>query len=349
MPFSPHPADAPPHSILVVDDDTSIRSVLERILSVRDFEVMTVGSTEEALDAFKMKVFPLVLSDIHMPGRDGLSLLAELHVKYPDTAIVMLTGDADISTAVECLKRGAMDYLNKPVVVEEVWARVDKALEKRQLTLEVRRLQESYQADLERRVHELSEKNKAMFLAQVQMAVRMLEAKDPYTRGHSTRVAEYAVAVGRVLGIGPTQLAELRLGGELHDIGKIGTRDAVLNKPGKLTPEEFEEIKRHTVDGAEMLAVLEEDHPDVLQIVRWHHERMDGTGFPDGLAGHAIPRVARIVSVVDAFDAMTSTRAYREMQDPHWAYGELDRGAGTHFDPDVVAAFKQAFPPPQST
>jgi putative nucleotidyltransferase with HDIG domain len=346
MPITSLPDDAPIRRILVVDDDDSIRSVLERILAVHHFEVVTAASTEAALDACREHDFPLVLSDIHMPGRDGLSLLAELHLKYPDTAVVMLTGDADISTAVECLKRGAMDYLNKPVVVEEVWARVDKALEKRQLTLEVRRLQESYQSDLERRVHELSEKNKAMFLAQVQMAVRMLEAKDPYTRGHSTRVAEYAVSVGRLLGLGPTQLAELRLGGELHDIGKIGTRDAVLNKPGKLTPEEFEEIKRHTTDGAEMLAVLEEDHPDVLHIVRWHHERMDGTGFPDGLAAHAIPQVARIISVVDAFDAMTSTRAYREMQDPHWAYGELDRGIGTHFDPEVVAAFKRAFPPP---
>jgi putative two-component system response regulator len=346
MPISSLPDDAPLRRILVVDDDANIRSVLERILAVHHFDVVTAGSTEEALDAIRAQDFPLVLSDIHMPGRDGLSLLGELHVRYPDTAVVMLTGDADISTAVECLKRGAMDYLNKPVVVEEVWARVDKALEKRQLTLEVRRLQESYQHDLERRVHELSEKNKAMFLAQVQMAVRMLEAKDPYTRGHSTRVAEYAVAVGRVLGLGPTQLDELRLGGELHDIGKIGTRDAVLNKPGKLTPEEFEEIKRHTTDGAEMLAVLEEDHPEVLHIVRWHHERMDGTGFPDGLAGQAIPRVSRIVAVVDAFDAMTSTRAYRERQDPHWAYGELERTMGTHFDPEVVAAFKHAFPPP---
>ncbi len=345
MLMAPHADDASLRRILVVDDDADIRSVLERILAVRHFEVVTAGSTEEALDAFNQHEFPLVLSDIHMPGRDGLSLLAELHRKFPDTAVVMLTGNADVSTAVECLKRGAMDYLNKPVVVEEVWARVDKALEKRQLTLEVRRLQEGYQADLERRVQELSRKNTRMFLAQVQMAVRMLEAKDPYTRGHSTRVAEYAVGVGRVLGLGPSLLDELRLGGELHDIGKIGTRDAVLNKPGRLTDEEFAEIKRHTTDGAEMLALLEEDHPEVLRIVRWHHERLDGTGFPDGLRGEAIPRSARIVAVVDAYDAMTSTRAYRERQDPHWAYGELDRSSGTHFDAEVVAAFKQACPP----
>jgi putative nucleotidyltransferase with HDIG domain len=332
--------------VLVVDDDPTMRTVLERILTAHNCEVTTASGTDEALALVREEDFPLVLTDIHMPGRDGLELLAELRERRPDTAVVMLTGDGQISTAVESLTRGAMDYLNKPVMVEEVWARVDKALEKRQLTLEIRHLRESYQADLERRVLDLSEKNKAMFLGQVQMAVRMLEAKDPYTRGHSTRVAEYAVAVGRVLGLAPATLQEIRLGGELHDIGKIGTRDAVLNKPGKLTPEEFEEIKRHTVDGAEMLAILSEDHPDVVRIVRSHHERMDGTGFPDGLIGEAIPRVARIVSVVDAFDAMTSTRAYRERQDPQWAYGELAQGAGTHFDPEVVAAFVQAFPPP---
>lgn len=338
-------ADVEPQRVLVVDDDPTILAVIGRILRAHHFEVLEASGTDEALLALRgAGVVPLVVTDIHMPGRDGIALLEELRQRYPDTAVMMLTGDADIGTAVECLKRGASDYLSKPVVVEEVWARVDRVLEQRRLTLEVRRLQESYQADLERRVKELSEKNKAMFLAQVQMAVRMLEAKDPYTRGHSTRVAEYAVTTGRLLGLGPTMLAELRLGGELHDIGKIGTRDAVLNKPGKLTAEEFAEMRRHTTDGAEMLAVLAEDHPEVLHIVRSHHERMDGTGFPDGLAGEAIPRMARIVAVCDAFDAMTSTRAYRVMQDPGWAFAELERGAGTHFDPEVVRAFRQAYP-----
>jgi putative nucleotidyltransferase with HDIG domain len=181
------------------------------------------------------------------------------------------------------------------------------------------------------------------------MAVRMLEAKDPYTRGHSTRVADYAVGVGQLLGFGPVMLDALRLGGELHDIGKIGTRDAVLNKPGKLTTEEFEEIKRHTTDGAEMLSVLGDEHPEVLRIVRSHHERFDGSGFPDGLRGTSIPQSARIVAVVDAFDAMTSNRAYRDSQDHRWAYGELTSGAGSHFDPDLVNAFIAAFPPPNNS
>lgn len=344
----PLPVDTPARRrILVVDDDADIRSVLVRVLRAHDFEVHDAASTDAALAlVHELGDVPMVLTDIHMPGRDGLALLAELQRHYPDTAVLMLTGDADLGTAVECLKRGAMDYLSKPVVVEEVWVRVAKAFDKRRLTLEVRHLQESYQADLERRVSELARKNQQMFLSQVQMAVRMLEAKDSYTRGHSTRVAEYAVGVGQLLGLGPAMLDALRLGGELHDIGKIGTRDAVLNKPGKLTPEEFDEVKRHTTDGAEMLSVLGDEHPEVLRIVRSHHERFDGTGFPDGLRGVAIPQSARIVAVADAFDAMTSTRAYRERQDHDWAYRELTRSAGSHFDPDVVRAFIAAFPPP---
>lgn len=338
-----------PRRILVVDDDADIRSVLVRVLRAHDFDVHDASGTDAALALVReLGEVSMILTDIHMPGRDGLALLAELQQQHPDTAVLMLTGDADLGTAVECLKRGAMDYLSKPVVVEEVWARVDKAFDKRRLTLEVRHLQESYQADLERRVSELARKNQQMFLSQVQMAVRMLEAKDPYTRGHSTRVAEYAVGVGRLLGLGPGMLDSLRLGGELHDIGKIGTRDAVLNKPDKLTPEEFEEVKRHTTDGAEMLSVLRDEHPEVLRIVRSHHERFDGSGFPDGLRGGAIPQSARIVAVADAFDAMTSTRAYRERQDHAWAYGELTRSMGSHFDPDMVRAFIAAFPPPST-
>jgi putative two-component system response regulator len=281
-----------------------------------------------------------------MPGRDGRELLREIRSRYPDTAVVMLTGDGDVATAVECLKIGASDYLSKPVQAQEVRARIEKALAERRLTLEVRRLRDSYHKDLELQVHDLSRKNQAMFLAQVQMAVTMLEAKDPYTRGHSERVAEYAVATGRQMGVASTMLEQLRLGGELHDIGKIGTRDAVLHKAGPLTDEEFAEIRQHTVDGEAMLNVLRTDHPDVLHIVRWHHERMDGTGFPDGLSGPQIPLAARIVSVVDAFDAMTTTRAYRENQSIEAAWAELKRCSGRQFDPEVVDAFLATLPNP---
>ncbi len=336
-----------PTRILVVDDDPQIRGVLARMLRSQGYEVTDAEDGDAALRRLDAEgAVPLVLSDLHMPGRDGMSLLREISARYPDTAVVMLTGDDDIANAVECLKVGAYDYLTKPMQVQEVRARVEKALTERRLALEVRRLRERYQDDLERQVRELSRKNQEMFLAQVQMAVTMLEAKDPYTRGHSHRVATYAVATARKLGLAPRMLEQIRLGGELHDIGKIGTRDAILNKPGRLTDEEFAEMRRHTVEGEAMLSVLREDHPEVLHIVRSHHEHFDGRGFPDGLVAEQIPLTARVVSVVDAFDAITSTRAYRVQQGPQRALDELRGNAGRQFDPRVVDAFFAAFPDP---
>ena len=188
--------------------------------------------------------------------------------------------------------------------------------------------------------------DKEMFLGQIQMAVRMLEAKDVYTRGHSQRVSRYAVKTATLMGFSGMTLDQIRLGGELHDIGKIGTRDAVLHKPGPLTPVEFEEMKRHVLEGEEILEPLRRDHPLVLQIVRSHHERLDGSGFPDGLTNGAIPIAARIVAVVDAFDAMTTERAYRSPMAPAVALAEISRFGGLHFDLDVVAAFQRAFPDP---
>jgi response regulator RpfG family c-di-GMP phosphodiesterase len=341
--------DAPRTRVLVVDDDARIREVLARLLSSAHFQVGEAESTEAALALLERDgEVPLVVTDLHMPGRDGQELLREVRRRYPDTAVVMLTGDGDVGSAVDCLKIGARDYLSKPVQAQEVRARIEKALEERRLAIEMRELRESYHRDLERQVQDLSRKNQAAFLAQVQMAVTMLEAKDPYTRGHSRRVAEYAVATGRQLGLPATLLEQLRLGGELHDIGKIGTRDAVLHKAGPLDADEFAEIRRHTVEGEAMLSVLRADHPEVLHIVRWHHERLDGSGFPDGLVAHQIPIAARIVCVVDAFDAMTTTRAYRDHQLAAAAIAELQRCAGKQFDPAVVTAFLAAYPEPGS-
>ena len=181
-------------------------------------------------------------------------------------------------------------------------------------------------------------------MGQIQMAVRMLEKKDVYTRGHSQRVSRYAVQTAMMLGFFGEVLDQIRLGGELHDIGKIGTRDHVLQKPGPLTAPEFEEIKRHVTEGEEILEPLRRQHPLVLQIVRNHHERLDGSGFPDGLRGTAIPMVARLVAVVDAFDAMTTNRSYRTPRSARDAMDELLRFSGIQFDPDVVHAFGRAFP-----
>jgi putative nucleotidyltransferase with HDIG domain len=258
---------------------------------------------------------------------------------YPDMAVIMLTGVAEVATAVECLKLGALDYISKPMVVEEVRARVDKALEKRELVLQNR----FYQKDLESRVRELDRRNKLSLINGVKTLVHALEAKDPYTSGHSARVSKYAVKTALQLGLVGDRLEHIRLGAELHDIGKIGTREDILNKPGPLTLEEFEHIKGHTALGEKILAPFMSESPIVLQVVRSHHERMDGRGFPDGLVASGIPQEARIVAVVDAFDAMTTSRAYRAPRTPSAAVDELRHCAGTHFDAEVVDAFLRAF------
>ncbi len=324
-----------------MDDDAQVRHSLARVIQAHGLATLEASSGAEALAILEREgEIPLAISDIHMPEMDGVTFLRQALERYPDMAIVMLTGVAEVATAVECLKLGALDYISKPVLIDEVRARVDKALEKRELVLQNR----FYQQHLESRVRDLDRRNKQSVINGVQMLVHALEAKDAYTSGHSTRVSRYAVKTAVHLGFTGDRLEHIRLGGELHDIGKIGTREDILNKPGPLTPDEFEHIKGHTALGERILAPSLGESPMVLRVVRSHHERIDGGGFPDGLVGQAIPQEARIVAVVDAFDAMTTNRAYRPSRTPGDAKDELQRCAGTHFDPEVVDAFVHAFP-----
>jgi putative two-component system response regulator len=325
---------------LVVDDDATVRQAIARIIEGHGLAVTQADSGAAALAILEAEgEHPLVISDIQMPGMDGVTFLREALQRYPDMAVIMLTGVAEVSTAVECLQVGALDYLAKPTMAEEVRARVDKALEKRQLVLQNR----FYQKNLESRVKELDRRNKESLINGVQTLVHALEAKDAYTSGHSGRVSRYAVKTAVQMGYTGLLLEQIRLGGELHDIGKIGTREAVLNKPGPLTPDEFEHVKLHTTLGERILAPFFNESPMVLRIVRSHHERMDGGGFPDGASGQAIPAEARIVAVVDAFDAMTTSRAYRASRTPSEAMDELRASVDTQFDAEVVSAFERAF------
>lgn len=330
---------------LVVDDNQEIRQTLARVLQSMGLSTLEASNGREALGLLEERgEVPLIISDLTMPEMDGITLLREVRRRWPDVAFMMCTGVTEVSTAVEALKHGAYDYLSKPFQIDEVRARVDNALEKRRLVIENRFLQHSYQERLEASIRELDQRNKEQFVGQIQMAVRMLEKKDVYTRGHSQRVSRYAVKTAVFLGFSGDMLDQIRLGGELHDIGKIGTRDSVLQKPGPLTASEFEEIKKHVTEGEEILEPLRREHPLVLQIVRNHHERVDGSGFPDGLVGGAIPMVARVVAVVDAFDAMTTNRTYQQTRAAAEALTELVRFAGVQFDGQVVTAFQKAFP-----
>jgi putative nucleotidyltransferase with HDIG domain len=328
---------------LVVDDDPAVRKSIARVTEALGLSPLQASNGTEALNLLESQgEVPLIISDVNMPGVSGLELLEEVQRRYPDTAVLMLSGVAEVKTAVACLDKGALDYIAKPALLEEVRARCAKALEKRDLILQKR----FYQKNLELRVRVQASRIKELFLQGVQTLAHALEAKDAYTSGHSLRVSRYAAATAIRLGFTGERLEEIRLGAELHDIGKIGTREAVLNKPGPLTDEEFAHITEHTTLGEKILAPMARENPTVLRIVRHHHERMDGRGFPDKLKGDEIPFESRVVCVVDAFDAMTTNRAYRASRTPEAAFEELSRCAGSHFDPEVVNAFLAAFPDP---
>ena len=228
-----------------------------------------------------------------------------------------------------------MDYITKPFVFEEVRARVAQALEKRRLLADNR----DYQERLEVRVKAQAERLETLFLASIQSLADALELKDPYTRGHSVRVSQYGVAIARAMNLSTTLVAQIELGGHLHDVGKIGVREEVLRKAGPLTNEEYEHIMTHPVLGWQILQPLLGENPVALNIVRSHHERIDGKGVPDKFAGEDIPLEARIIAVADAFDAMMSRRPYRNGLTFTEAMTELRRVAGTQFNVKVVDAF----------
>jgi len=323
-----------------VDDEPRLRRVLVRLLEGDGFACREAGSGVEALAHMQADPAPLVISDLRMPEMDGVTLLKEVVKRWPGTAVIMVTAVAEVESAVACLQLGALDYVAKPFHLDEVRARVTQAIEKRRLVLENR----DYHQHLEERVAAQARRIEELMLEGVHAIVELLEAKDAYTRGHSVRVASYAVSIARALGLDENAVDSIALGSELHDIGKIGVSESVLHKPGKLSDDEYRHIMEHTVIGARILAPLLRDAPVALAVVRSHHERLDGSGLPDGLKGDAIPVEARVVSVADAFDAMTSARPYRPSLPVSRALAELASHAGSQFDPAVVAAFRKAFP-----
>ena len=330
-------ADAP--YCLVVDDEARLRQILMHLMRGDGFRCLEATNGIEALEQLERHRVTLVLSDMRMPRMDGMELLRQVRARYPETAVVMITAVADVEVAVSCLAIGAMDYLIKPFHLEEVRARVAQALDRRRLILENR----DYQEQLEARVAAQARRLEELFLAGVQALAEALELKDPYTRGHSVRVSEYSSVIARTLRLDDEMVRQIELGGHVHDIGKIGVREAVLNKPGPLTDEEYEHIMSHPLVGWKVLAPLLGDAPVALNIVRSHHERIDGRGVPDGLRGASIPLEARIAAVADAIDAMTSGRPYRGLEMTlDAALAELQRNTDTQFDADVVAAVLEA-------
>ncbi|HUF13454.1 MAG TPA: response regulator [Longimicrobiales bacterium] len=322
---------AGPARILVVDDEPSIAKMVDRRLRRDGHHCVLAGSGEEALQRLEHASFDLVVTDVFMPGMTGLELVGRLKSHDPTLQIIVMTAQTEVETAVEALRLNADDYLVKPFDLEQLAHSVARSIEHRRLLLE----NHDYRQDLEKRVRIQAERLEQFYLAGIRSLVTALEAKDARTRGHSDRVTYYAVEIGR--GIDGIQLPSLAAGSQLHDIGKIGTRDDVLAKPGALTRAEREHIQQHPVIGVRILTPILDD-PTALAIVRNHHERWEGGGYPDGIAGEEIPLAARIVAVADTLDAITSPRAYRPARSWEAALAEIAAGSGTQFDPVIADA-----------
>ncbi len=320
--------------ILVVDDEEGIRTLLGLRLHRLGYAHDKAANSQEALERLSANNYSLVLLDISMPNLSGRDLLPLITSKYPDTAVIMATAITDASTAIQCMKQGAYDYVNKPFDFDVLDASINRALEKRRLELENR----DYKEHLEEKVKEQASQIRASFFNAITSLVYALEARDKYTSGHSLRVTESIEGISRVLNLDSQHIETLKLAGMVHDIGKIGIQESVLNKPGKLTHEEYQHIKTHPEIGSHILEPIVENQ-DIISVVRHHHERYDGKGYPAGLSAQDIPLGSRIISVADSFDAMTSARPYRPALGIDIAIKELIGGKGAQFDPVVVDAF----------
>ncbi|HMF87440.1 MAG TPA: HD domain-containing phosphohydrolase [Gemmatimonadaceae bacterium] len=326
--------------ILIVDDEETIRLALRKFLRSRGYEVEIAGSGDQAMEFLNRDSFSLMLCDVRMPGMTGVQVVPLARQKDRDLAIIMLTAVNDAATATAVLASGATDYLMKPVELADLQQAVDRALRKRDEFIDLRRVDMLIREEVALRTAELEMEKESLRLMSVSIAetlINAMEAKDLYLRGHSQRVAELAGQLAEELGLDATTCEDLRVAGRLHDVGKIGIREAILNKPDRLTLEEFEHVKRHVQIGLDILAPLFHIKKP-LQYVKHHHERWDGAGYPQGLVGEDIPMGARILCAADTFDALTSKRAYREPLAPLAALEHLRVDSGTQFDPSVYDA-----------
>jgi putative two-component system response regulator len=328
------PAAAARSRLLVVDDDPTVRKVIAEFLRLKGYEVREAASGDEALKVFKDSGgFDLLLSDIYMPGMNGFELLRQVVEHHQDVGVIMITAFADVTSAIDAMKMGAFDYITKPVNFDELQLNVEKALERLRLV----KLTHEYQLTLEKKVMEQAERIRMMFVEAVSSLTNTLEAKDTYTQGHCLRVDAIALFMAEEMGLSFDQRSDIDVAGKLHDIGKLVIPDLVLNKPGKLTDEEYALVKTHPDTSARILKpILPES---ILALIRHHHERWDGRGYPAGLKGEAIPLGARILAIADTYDAMTSTRAYRGALTGGEAFAEIGRCAGGQFDPALVPVF----------
>ncbi len=324
-------------AVLVVDDDLGVRGTVEVFLTDLGHRVHGVGSVADALERLSSHSYDLAITELQIPGSSGLELLAEMRTRSPDIRAILMSGKPQARDTALAIERGVDRLLLKPFGLEELRSGVENAMAARRAQAKATEERELFEA----MVRKSETQSKLWILRAAHALATAVEAKDAFTAGHAARVTAYSLAITEV--VGGIDIPRFRLAGQLHDVGKIGVPDAVLNNPGQLSEDEFAPIREHPALGAKILKPLIDDTP-ILDVVRWHHERWDGHGYPDGIQGEAIPLPARTLAVADTLDAMTSSRAYRASLPWNVAVEEIRRCAGSRYDPWVVGAFEETLP-----
>lgn len=325
-------------SLLVVDDEKGPREALRMILKSR-YDVVTAENAISALEYIGSMSFDVAIIDIKMAGMDGLQLLREIKAVRPDIEVILMTAYASVETAKSALQYGALDYLIKPFDHKDIISTVEKGLTKRGESLkakfEIEKLQLATN-ELTKEIENAKNSIEKHYTNTVKALLAAIDAKDQYTRGHSERVSKFTAFLADRIGIANDKILLLEQAALIHDIGKIGIEEGILKKQGPLNQAELEEIKKHPVIGARIISSVEFLH-EMVPVVHYHHERFDGTGFPEGIKGTDIPLFARVVSIADAVDAMLCNRPYRSALAMEHVRREMSSMAGRQFDPEIVA------------
>jgi putative two-component system response regulator len=320
--------------VLVVDDELYIQEILKSTLEDAGFECVAVSNADAALSALASQSFDMAFADIRMPGKQGTELLQDIKATYPEVIVVMITALDSAGTAIESMRLGAYDYIVKPFNLDQVLAAAQRATDKRRLE----NVNREYQKYLLQVADERAAETRRLFYSMTQVFIHLLDLKAPFNEGHSLRVAEKARYVARELRMTDDGVRKVYLAALLHDVGMILVEDMLLVKQGNLTADEQRHIQERTSLATEVLKPILDDE-EILKCIRHHRERYDGSGYPDHLKGNLIPLGARIIAVVETFDAITIGRPYRLPRSPEDAIKELTRCSQTQFDPQVVTVF----------
>ena len=320
--------------VLVVDDDQFALRSIAKVLEGESYQVATAASGSEAIDLLKQDSFDLILADLKMPGIDGLEVLRQTREIAPQAVVLIFTGYASLESAIEALREGAYDYLVKPCSTDELRLKIEKGLESVRLAEERQRAEEKLRRSYEKLQRALE--------GTVHTLVAAIEMRDPYTAGHQRRVTQLACAIAHEMGLPEERVEGIRMAGLIHDIGKMNIPAEILSKPGLLSDLEYSLIKNHAQVGHDVLKEMDFPWP-LAQIVLQHHERMDGSGYPQGLAGEDIILEARILAVTDVVEAMASQRPYRPSVGLDKALEEISQNRSVLYDPEVVDACLKLF------